>query len=346
MISVRNLLLTAEDTWKGQIMTPKYRWQSAADNHLWRFALLAIPLVLVSAPQIPEQSAPSASEHKPSFEVASVRRSGPREGTSFHILPNRLTVRNYLTAFLIEWAYGHDLGDFGFMKLRENQLVGGPGWVHSGEFGYEGYDIEAKVDDSLAEQFGKDCGMAFFYGRCAYRQQMMLMFQSLFEDRFKLRVRHDTKEGPVYALVVAKGGPKFQSSLPTDSELHMHDHSTPPPKREPCPPRWLCLQEYTTMAQLADWFSGDPQLGRPVIDRTGLQGVCYIKLQFAREQSPGGMSTGQESGSAGTGLAPPPVPSGPSIFTALQQQLGLKLKPTKGPVETLVIEHIERPSEN
>jgi uncharacterized protein (TIGR03435 family) len=250
-----------------------------------------------------------------------------------------------LTEYLIEWAYGTDLGDYGFMKLRDNQVVGGPDWVRAGEFGYEGYDIEAKVDDALAEQFGKDCGVAFFHGRCAYRQQLMLMFQSLFEDRFKLRVRRDTKEGPVYALVVAKGGPKFQSGLPPETIIHRHDHSLPPPKREPCPPRWLCLQEYTTMARLADWFSGDPQLGRPVIDRTGLTGVCYIKLQFAREPSPGGMSAAQDSG-AGASLAPPPVPAGPSIFTALQQQLGLKLKPTKGPVETLVIEHIERPSEN
>jgi uncharacterized protein (TIGR03435 family) len=325
--------------------------KAAMANHLRRPALFAIVAGLavcglLDAPPVRAQSAQTADAPLPSFEVASVKRSGPREGTSFHILPNRFIATNYVVAYLIQWAYGHDLGDFGFLQLRYNQLVGGPEWVRGGEFGYEGYDIQAKVDDSLAEKFGKDCGNAFFYGRCGYRQQMILMLQSLFADRFKLKVRRGTREGPVYALVVAKGGPKFPTSLPPDSEVRSQSSAVPPPKRPPCPPGWYCLQEYTTMARLANWFSAFPQLGRPVIDRTGLQGVCYIKLQFAPEESQGGMSTGQEAGNAGTAPAPPLVPSGPSIFTALQQQLGLKLKPTKGPGDFLVIEHIERPSEN
>jgi uncharacterized protein (TIGR03435 family) len=218
--------------------------------------------------------------------------------------------------------------------------------MRGGEFGYEGYDIDAKVDDSLAEKFGKDCGRAFFRGRCAYRQQMILMLQSLFADRFKLRVRRETKEGPVYALVVAKGGPKFPTSLPPDSQERAENSALPPPKRQPCPPGWLCLREYTTMTRLADWFSASPQLGRPVIDQTGVEGLCYLELRYAREQGQTEGGTGSESSNSGVGTAPPLVPSGPSLFSALQDQLGLKLKPTKGPVETLVIEHIERPTDN
>ena len=81
-----------------------------------------------------------------------------------------------------------------------------------------------------------------------------------------------------------------------------------------------------------------PHIGRPVIDQTGLQGGYYIKLQWARPQP--------ASANPGMDIAPPLGPAGPDIFTALQQQLGLKLESTKGPVEVLVIDHIERPSEN
>jgi len=300
-------------------------------------AALAGSIVLghINDPQIRAQSAPAASTPLPSFEVASVKRSNSHEDTSFHIQPNRLTVRNYLTAYLIEWAYGHDLGDFGFVKLRDNQLGGGPDWVRGGEFGYEGYDIDAKVDDSLAAKFGRDCGRGFFYGRCAYRQQMILMLQSLFADRFKLKVRRETKEGPVYALVVAKGGPKFPTSLPPDSDPGAQNSAVPPPRRPPCPAGMFCYQDYLSMGRVADWLSDSRGVDRPVIDQTGLDGSYYIKIQWAPEQRQA------ETGSAAS-LGPP----GPDIFTALQQQLGLKLKPTKGPVETLVIEHIERPSEN
>jgi len=235
---------------------------------------------------------------------------------------------------IIRFAYGHDMGEFGFTLLRSNELVGGPRWVRGEEFGYDGYDIDAKVEDSVAEKFGKDCGRAFSYGRCGYRQQMILMLQSLLADRFKLKLRRETKELPVYALVVAKGGPKFLHTtfaLPDYTAL-------PPPPRPPCPTGMSCVQNYMSMAQMAYMLSGQLQNDRPVIDETGLQGGYYIKLQYGREQP--------QSGNAGMGMAPPLGPSGPSLFTALQQQLGLKLKPTKGPVEFLVIDHIERPSGN
>ncbi len=287
-----------------------------------------------SGRQIPARSPQAAGASVPSFEVASIKRSGSGENTEFHILPDRLTVRNYLLAYLVGFAYGRDLGEFGFLELRHNQVVGGPRWINPGEFDYEGYDIDAKVDDSLAAQFGQDCGMAFFRGRCAYRQQMISMLQSLLADRFKLKVRRETEEGPVYALVVAKGGPKFQASLPPDADSR-EGSKVPAPKRPPCPAGVLCYQDYLSMGRLAAWLSDSRGVDRPVIDQTGLEGGYYIKIQWAPEQRQA------EIGSAAS-LGPP----GPDIFAALQQQLGLKLKPTKGPVETLVIEHIERPSEN
>jgi uncharacterized protein (TIGR03435 family) len=97
----------------------------------------------------------------------------------------------------------------------------------------------------------------------------------------------------------------------------------------------FCYQDYLSMGRIADWLSESRGVDRPVIDRTGLKGGYYIKIQWVPEQRHAEM-----------GSAPSPGPSGPSIYTALQQQLGLKLVPKKGPVEFLVIDHIERPSEN
>jgi uncharacterized protein (TIGR03435 family) len=301
-------------------------------------AAVAGPVVfgLVNAPPVRAQSAQTADAPLPSFEVASVRRSRSGENTSFHVLPNRLTVRNYLIAYLIEFAYGHDLGEFGINGLRHNQVVGGPSWIYPGEFDYEGYDIDTKVDDSVAEKFGRDCGAAFFHGSCGYRHQMMLMVQSLLADRFKLKVRHETKESRVYALVIAKGGPKFlHTTFPMPDDAAMQRN---PALRPPCPAGMFCYQDYLSMGRVADWLSESRGVDRPVIDQTGLDGGYYIKIQWAREQP--------QSGNAGMDNTAPFGPSGPSIFTALQQQLGLKLEPTKGPVESIVIEHIERPSEN
>ncbi len=294
-------------------------------NRLGQLALAAgvtgvVFFGLLNGPPILAQSSSPDAAPLPSFEVASVRRSPPREGTSFHLLPNRLTYTNMVTERIIDLAYGRDMGEIGFSFLRHDQLVGGPSWVRDQEFGYEGYDIDAKVDDSLAEKFGKDCGPAFFHGSCGYREQMLLMLQSLLADRFKLKVRRETKELPVYALVVAKGGPKF---LHTKFEVPDYT-AVPPPPRPPCPTGVACMQDYMSMGLMAERLSGLLSYDdRPVIDRTGLKGGYYIKLQYVWQR-----------------------PSTPSIFTALQQQLGLKLKPTKGPVEYLVIDHIERPSEN
>jgi uncharacterized protein (TIGR03435 family) len=305
-------------------------------------AVIAGPVVfaLINAPQVRAQWQPAANTPLPTFEVASIKRSlsGRGSGTSLTVSPNRFIARNYFMAYLIGIAYGQDLGEFGFLNVKYNQVVGGPSWIYPGGFDYEGYDIEAKVDDSVAEKFGKDCGPAFFRGSCNHREQILLMFQSLLADRFKLKVRRETRELPVYALVVAKGGPKFAATAPPDSAATGQNSTLPRAKRPPCPAGMSCVQRYISMDVLADIVSRVLLDDRPVIDQTGLKGAYYIKLQYSREllQRP----------NAETDIAPPLGPSGPSIREALQQQLGLKLEPTKGPVEFLVVDHIERPSGN
>lgn len=305
-------------------------------------AAIAGPVVfgLAGGAQTRSQSTRTTTGPLPSFEVASIKRSRSGENTEFYFLPNRLVVRNCFIDMLVECAYGHDLGKFGFIFLRHDQLVGGPGWIQPGKFGYEGYDIDAKVDDSLAEKFGKDCGHAFDRGPCGYRKQMLLMLQSLLADRFKLKVRRETKQGSVYALVTARGGPKFfQTKFDVPDYAAVPQKSTlPPTDRPPCPGGMVCAQLYASMAQLALLLARQPQVGRPVIDQTGLQGGYYIKLQYAREPP--------ASSDPGMDVAPPIGPAGPSLFTALQEQLGLKLVSAKGPVDVLVIDHVERPSEN
>jgi uncharacterized protein (TIGR03435 family) len=282
-----------------------------------------VVLGFVNAPQIRAQSTQTAGAAQPSFEVASVRRSAHGEGTEVHILPNRFIARACQIAPFIQIAYSQDLGEFGLLEVQYDRLVRGPDWIR-----YEPYDIEGKVDDSLAASFGHECGdKAFFQGSCTYRQPMLLMLQSLFADRFKLKVRRETRVGPVYALMVDKGGPKFPTSLSPELATVL----PPNAHRTPCPPGCFCYQEYTTMARLAYWCTAS---GRPVLDQTGIKGLCYIELQYARQQN------------QPVADGAPQVESGPSIFTALKQQLGLKLVPTKGPVEYLVIDHIERPSEN
>ena len=281
------------------------------------------PLKTVSAPQ----SAPAGSSESgapPAFKVVSVSRSHPAENSNRGIAPDGLTLINLPPEELIEIAYGHDFGDFGFRPLKNDQLVGGPSWARNwlgpNGLNYEGYDVEAKVDDSLARQFGEDSnGHGFWNGRCSYRHEMLLMFQSLLARRFKLKVRHETREVLIYALVAARSGPTVL-------------HENPAQTSAPCPAAMHCLQGYISMARLADWLSGP--LDRPVKDETGLKGGYSIRLKWPRKPAV-----------AGTHIAPE-FASRASLFSALQQQLGLKLEPTQGKIDFLVVDHIERPSEN
>jgi uncharacterized protein (TIGR03435 family) len=288
------------------------------------------PLRTVSAPQSASaRSAPdnslaiTADAPLPVFKAVSVRRSHG-ENSLKGVSPNGLDIRNLPLEVLIGIAYGYDFGDFGFRELRSDRLLGGPSWARDwlGPEGlnYEGYDVVAKVDESFAKRYaGEGDGQKFWNGRCPYRHEMLLMFQSLLAERFKLKLRQETREVPIYAVVVAKNGPKF-----------LHTTFTLPPP--PCPAEMRCLQAYSSMARLAEAFS--ETLDRPVVDQTGLDGGYYIKLEWPRNPSV-----------TGTHIAPN-FASTAFMFTALEQQLGLKLEPTQGPVDFLVIDHIERPKEN
>ena len=170
----------------------------------------------------------------------------------------------------------------------------------------ERYDFRAKMDAETTDAFHKLHGKD---GGDMWR----LMMRQLLEDRFALKYHIEKRELPVYELAIAKHGPKMKTSAPRESSSSMMS----PGK----------LTAHQCLASgLAGTLSG--VVGRVVIDKTGLTGVYDVDLTWAWRDDPG-------SGE-----------SGPSIFTALQEQLGLKLEPAKAPIDVVVIDHIERPSEN
>ena len=186
--------------------------------------------------------------------------------------------------------------------IRGHQLSGGPSWLDS-----DRYDIVAKAE-------GADPSEA----------QLKQMVQALLADRFQLTIHREMKEMPVYALVVGKNGSKLHQAEGTGPQMRMGRGQLTAQK--------VSLELFAK--QLAT------QLGRSVIDSTGLKGDFDFKLEWTPDANqPMGLKEGVD------GPAPADS-SGPTIFTAVQEQLGLKLEAQKGPVELLVIDRAEKASEN
>jgi uncharacterized protein (TIGR03435 family) len=192
------------------------------------------------------------------------------------------------------------------------QISGAPNWV-----GVDRWDIEAKTEG--------------VQGRLP-PDQFNVLLRRLIEDRFQLKSRRQTKKMPVYALVVTKSGFKLK----------------PRPDESPVP-RPQTQFGYGSAKFQAESVAGlagtlTLNLGRPVIDRTSVKGSYDFTLEWTPAPDEGGPQA--------IGLPPRAEPSrpadsnAPSIFTALQEQLGLKLESAKGPVEVMVIDHVERPTEN
>ena len=169
--------------------------------------------------------------------------------------------------------------------------------------------------------------------------QRGLMLQSLLADRCKLKIHFETKEHPTYTLVVAKGGLKLKEADPNNT----YANGIKVPEGRPrtgvmmLGPYGKLTGQAIPIPRLAGQLAA--LIRSPVMDRTGLTG----KYDFTLEWSP---DEGRGMTMQGAGRPTPSDDSGPSIFTAIQEQLGLKLESTKGPVEYVVVDHVERPSEN
>jgi bla regulator protein blaR1 len=276
-------------------------------------AAVAMPIAfgVLNAPASHAQS----NGERPKFEVASVKPSKSEDRRPlFDIKPELFRVTNVTVSRLIQVAYG----------IEGCQVAGGPDWSGSDLF-----DITAKPQG------------------LAKTDQINLMLQSLLADRFQLVIRRETKEMPVYALVVAKNGPKFKEADETAPNIiDLGEQRTPDATRRRPPVmrirRGLLVAQEAVMPMLA--FQLSNLLGRTVLDKTGLTGRYDLKLEWAPDESQVAMF--QAMGVPEGAGAPLADSLGPSLFSALQEQLGLKLDAQKGPVEILVIESIERPSAN
>jgi uncharacterized protein (TIGR03435 family) len=213
--------------------------------------------------------------------------------------------------------------------VREFQISGGPGWINT-----ERYDIVAKAERSAAaENVPDDPRKMTDEQRKTVADQMRERLRALLAERFQLTLHRETKEQSVYALVVAKSGSKLQESQMKEGDAG---------RGRMMMGRGQFSGQGVALQMLTQSLSN--QLGRPVIDRTGLKGNFDFKLEWTPDPGQSGGPFG--GGPPGADAPPPPDPNGPSIFTAVQEQLGLRLESQKGPVEMLVIDKVEKPSEN
>ena len=290
------------------------------------FAAVAVPVMSgrLHATQSRAEFQASNTATVPVYEVASIRprKFGSGGMISWDFRPDGFTAKNITLQMLIRMAYG----------VEDYQISGAPKWLNA-----ETYNVEAKLDGAVADKLRK-----LTFDQRSVEQQPML--QALLVDRFKLTLHRETKELPVYALVIAKNGPKLQEARPGDTypngmkDLEGHGHGD--------------IMRFGTgiltgqgvpIVFLVRMLS-QQQLGHPVLDKTELTGKYDFTLQWTPEENRAPMFKGTRDG--GQGPDNPADSSGPSIFTAIQEQLGLKLEAQKGPAEVLVIDHVERPSEN
>jgi uncharacterized protein (TIGR03435 family) len=228
---------------------------------------------------------------------------------------------------LVQFAY----------RVQSFQVTGGPGWMDSDRF-----DIVAKGDE-------KDDGNAFSGDQSGRPTITQLMLRALLADRFKLAVRNEPRDQQMYALIVARADGRLGSDLRrsttdcADVNPQALDKARAADRSAVTCGIRLGLGTMAmggaTLSQLATTLSG--LMDRSVVDRTGLEGTFDGSLKWTPDQSTPGLAV--KAGFAPAGLVDP---NGPSLFTAVQEQMGLKLDSRKGPVDVVVVDRAERPVEN
>jgi uncharacterized protein (TIGR03435 family) len=262
------------------------------------------------------------------FDVVAVKSFQQKDGgmsMMTRFTPNGVTAQGPSLHMLIRMAYGRE----------DNQILSEPAWL-----GSDSFEVDAKMDEETTAAFKKLNDK----DQIKARQHMM---QAMLADRFKLGSHKETRDLPIFNLVVAKGGIKFKEAKEGDT----YPNGMKGPEGHGgggmimVGPDTLTMQggEVKSMVSILS-----DQLGHHVIDKTGLTAKYDIHLKWAPEDHQGPEMKGAASnigGSGGDGGAPS-GDTGPSIFAALQEQLGLKLESAKAPVEVLVIDHAEKPTAN
>ncbi|HEY1576927.1 MAG TPA: TIGR03435 family protein [Terracidiphilus sp.] len=244
-----------------------------------------------------------------SFDVASIHPNKDDRSGRSHIVTNAnsaLRTENTTVMQIVQWAY----------ELPDSRILNAPGWVMSDK-----YDIEAKADPAVGMKLA-----AMQYKDA--RPKLDEMVKALLAERFHLVAHLEKREMPVYFLAVAKGGAKLAPVQ--DGPKHV-DTST----RGNGTKISITSSSHAT-ADLAEVLGRI--VGRVVVDETGLQGNYTIEMHFARYDAGAAMPDDSSSAEAGD--------PEPSVFTALKEQPGLELKPGKAPVDVLVIDRVEAPTEN
>jgi uncharacterized protein (TIGR03435 family) len=351
-----DLTRTASVSADGKIKMPLIGDIQAADLTIERFTaqLKAALSTYVKNPDVTvtvmQVNSKHAAQPMPVFEVASIKpcgsdpggmakgggRSGGGPGGQGPS-PDRLNLACQPIKSLIRMAYINFEG--GRRRLPGGPMPpidGGPSWLDS-----ERYKVDAKAEGAPG-------------------QEMMRgpMLQALLEDRLKLRVRRESREVPVYALTVAKGGPKLTPFQ--EGSCVVLDFSNPPLPGPGGDPPMICTfamrrrngtsvkweTRGSTLDEFARSLGGD--LDRIIINKTGITGKYDFHLEFAPDETTAGLNELRVGPNGEPGFPQPTAsdpPGAPSIFTAIQQ-LGLKLESAKGPRDFLVIERAEKPSEN
>jgi uncharacterized protein (TIGR03435 family) len=276
----------------------------------WTQGDRGLPLNLVRAteqtawtiPQ-PQQGRPMmTASAKPEFVVATIKPSNPdapRGGYGFR--GQDVTTTNVTVNWMIKLAY----------NVHARQITGGPAWLDS-----EKYDTVGRPDTPGQPS----------------RDQMKLMIQKLLTDRFQLKFHTEKRELPVYAMIVAKGGPKITPSAADPNAFPRIGFGQGPGVL-------TLMGRNTTLDGVANGLQSNV-LDKPVVNQTGLTGRYDFLLKFTPDAGQIANFGGLPRGNAADPDAPP------DIFSAFEQQLGLKLESTKALVDVMVIEKIERPSEN
>jgi uncharacterized protein (TIGR03435 family) len=277
---------------------------------------LPIAIGLAHAPQLLAQShADEAAATLPKFEVSTVKPSKSEDGRSgMRFSPDGISMSGVSLEFLLRMAFG----------VENDRLLAMPGWAKS-----DRYDIDAKVDAADAP---KMASLDF--------DQRKSMFLPLLVDRFNLKYHHETRELPVYELVIAKGGPKLKVAKAEE----IPSSGGPSHRFKMAMGNGGIESQGTSLEGLIQALS--PQVGRTIIDKTGLTGYYDYTLKWTPDNSPPPMAGGPEGGPPRGDAGSAPDAGGPSLFTAIQEQLGLKLEPQRGPVDVIVIDHIDPPSPN
>ncbi len=286
----------------------------------YKMRLVLFGLSIVAGSTVPAQTPSPSSTALPEWDVVSIRP------TSDHQLPDDvvidpagdgITITNLRVQYIIQVAY-----DF----RRPNMVFGLPSWAISAT-----YDVVAKVAASDLDR----------YHQLTHAQKLE-MLRAVLVQRFKLQARFEPREFPAYNLVVSKGGSKLKPAKPGDSYGDGVKNGSTPAGANTI--RWIqsgeLIGQAVTLSQLTLALSGTRSvgLGRPIVDKTGLGGQYDLTLHFSPyrlEGYPAESEGGSTSENAGL-----------SIFTALEDQLGLKLESSKAPIECLVIDHLELPTEN